>query len=59
MTRRRSVEAKGRAGLIDFDVNQMRKVGIVGEYVAPARFGKRAAEPKADGGQFLIRLAVI
>ena len=59
MRRSELVEAKGRAGLIDLKVNQVGNVGIVGEDAAPARFGKRAAEPKADRGQFIIRLAIV
>ena len=59
MTRSGLVEAKGRVGLIDLKVNQVGNVGIVGEDAVPARFGKRAAEPKADRSQFIIRLAIV
>ena len=45
--------------LIDFDADKVRDVGIFCENAAPARFGKRAAEPEADGSQFTIRLAMI
>ncbi|HXD51825.1 MAG TPA: hypothetical protein VN689_08030 [Burkholderiales bacterium] len=51
--------AKGCRALIDFDVDKVRDVGIFCENAAPARFGKRAAEPEADGSQFTIRLAMI
>jgi hypothetical protein len=51
--------AKERTALIDFDVNKVRDVGIFCENAAPARFGKCAAEPEADGGQFTIRLTMI
>ena len=45
--------------MIDFDVHKVSKVGIVGEHRPPARFGKRAAEPKADGSQLIVRLAAV
>ena len=45
--------------MIHLEVNELRKVGILGKRRLPARFGKCAAEPEADRRQLIIWLAVI
>ena len=59
MTRGELFLAKRQTILIDFDVNKVRNIGILRKNAAPTRFGKGAAEPKAERRQFTISLATI